>query len=354
MKNRAKKILLWIGITVIGLIILCLLLGWIVFNRYYNMLDYYDYSDDKYVLSDAGEDYISDFEGVESFDEDIEKYHEEIQDNLKQEKKLDLDSKEMINILLLGVDATENQYSGRTDMIMLLTINKKENKICLTSIQRDTYLAIPEEGYDRINMAYAQGGVPLLQDTLKENFGIEAEDYVCVNIFAVMDFIDLIGGIDVELTSEEMDVMNEWYIRAHNISLGNPEGTDYLPVDNPGTYHLNGNQAVAYSRVRFVGSDFARTSRQREVLQLSFEKVKDMSILELNNMLEELLPKIRTDMTQKRFLELMGEMVNLSDYSWDTMTIPADGTWENGKIEGKDVLLIDFKKNIELWMDFVR
>ena len=135
----------------------------------------------------------------------------------------------------------------------------------MTSFLRDIYLSIPGYESNRLNAAYAYGGTKLLTETIKANFGITVDRCLVVNFYVVMDLVDAVGGIDLDVTADEISVMNG-YIRHHNQLLGNPENTDILSSDDAGTIHADGNQALAYARVRYVGTAFARTGRQRTVI----------------------------------------------------------------------------------------
>lgn len=256
-----------------------------------------------------------------------------------------LNDKQVFNILLIGYDSRNEDRRGRSDTNILISINQKLEEITMTSIMRDCYVEIPGYGKNRINAAYAYEGGMLLAETIEKNFEIHVDGYVAVNFFVFMDIIDVIGGVDIEVSGEEIEVMNE-YIKNQNRLLGCREDEDLLNAE--GILHLNGKQTLAYVRVRYVGnSDFDRTQRQRMVLVEVFRKMKEMNLLELNELLNTLLPEVTTDISKKDILFLLLKSPFFLRYEMKTLRIPADGTFKESRIDGMEVLEVDLKKNIE-------
>lgn len=283
-------------------------------------------------------------------DDEIEDLETELQKNLEQmEANSDLYHTDAFNILLIGVDSRSESMSGRSDSMILVSINKQTKQVTMTSFLRDIYLSIPGYGSNRLNAAYAYGGTELLTETIKANFGITVDRCLVVNFYLVMDLVDAVGGIDLELSADEIRVMNQYYISHHNRLLGNPEGTDMLSESDAGTVHVNGNQALAYARVRYVGTDFARTGRQRTVISKCLEKVKKMSLGEISGLAEKFLPRVLTDLSEGDCATLLLMMLNLGDYEFDNLTIPVDGTWNYANIRGMSVITVDFSANAQAW-----
>lgn len=252
----------------------------------------------------------------------------------------------VMNILLIGYDSRDADSRGRSDTNILVSINQETKEITMTSIMRDCYVSIPGYGNNRINAAYAFGGGSLLIETIEKNFQISVNNYVAVNFYAFMDIIDLIGGIEIEVSDAEAEVMNG-YITELNGMEGCEEKTDWL--DEGGTLHLNGKQTLAYTRVRYVGNaDFKRTERQRTVLEKVFEKAKQMNLLELNDLLNRLLPEVSTDMSEKEVLFLLLKGPAYLQYDLKSLRIPADGTYESLRINGMEVLGVDLEANKKL------
>lgn len=362
-KKNKKKILFTVLGVLLGLILALFLAAYFIFKHYYGLLDYHHAEQEEWETlapeelkePDAPENGSDENAGnAEDMisDEELSEIEKELLENLESMQEVSDLNTDSFNILLVGVDAREDKFAGRSDAMILLSVNKEMKTLTLTSFLRDIYCAIPEHGSNRLNAAFAFGGPKLLKSTLQGNFGISADRYVVVNFTSVRDFIDAIGGVDIEISKEEIQVMNS-YIAGQNKLWGNEKDTDIIPEDNAGSNHLNGNQALAYARVRYVGTDFARTGRQRTIINLAFEKVKKMSIPEMTDLLEKFLPKVRTDLTEGDFASLLFLMLDISAYSMDTMTIPMEGTWTSTNIRGMSVLTIDFKKNADAWYEKV-
>lgn len=349
-KRKGRIALLIIGIVVL-LLIICALAGYLVFHHYYSLLDYKSASEwesaDASEYDEDDEYETSDLE--EMSEDDLADLEAEMEETLKSIATLETDT---YNILLVGVDSRSDTNTGRSDCMILISVDEEDQRIVMTSFLRDIYLSIPGYGYNRLNAAFAYGGPDLLESTILANFGITVDKYVVVNFYTVMEFIDAVDGVDIEVTAEEIAVMNN-YIKSHNSLLGNDEDTDIISEDDAGLLHLNGNQALAYARVRYVGTDFARTGRQREILEKVFEKMKDMSILDMVDLFEEFFPDITTDLTEGDFASLLLMLLDASSYSLDSMAIPATGTWSNANINGMAVLTIDFQANIDIWYELV-
>lgn len=355
-------------VVVIIVLILLISLSVYFFYHYYNMLDKSSYdggSGEINVSEDIAEDsFYEEGELVNDAYEDIEEaspeeilsIEEALEKNLEDmASNSELYNTDCFNLLLIGVDSRSNNYSGRSDVMILVSINKETKRVVMTSILRDTFVSIPGNGTNRLNAAYAYGGEDLLVEAIKANFGIAVDRCAIVNFYVVMDLVNAVGGVDIELSSDVISVMNQYYISELNRLLGDSEGADLIDSSLAGTIvHLNGKQALAYARVRYVGTDFARTARQREVIMLCMNKMKGMSLSELDSLAEELLPKIRTNLTESDCASLLLMALNISSYSFGNMTIPIEGSWSNANIRGMSVLTIDFQKNTEAWFNLVQ
>ena len=253
------------------------------------------------------------------------------------------DNEETFRILLIGVDSKVDDLRGRSDTMILFDINPNTKKIIMTSLLRDIYVDIPGRGSDRINAAYAYGGAKLLTQTIAKSFGIQVDKYVIVNFGMVCDIVDALGGVEVDVTEEELKEINlNALVREHS-------GTDQLPESCVGIVRLNGRQALAYARIRRIDSDFARTGRQREIITASIEKLKQTDIFEINTLLNEILPQVTTNLTEKDILSLLAMAIKRKDYSIESMAIPVSGTWEYVTIDKKAVIKIDFAANAKAW-----
>lgn len=245
----------------------------------------------------------------------------------------------VVNLLLVGQDRREGEGRARSDAMILCTINKHTKTLTMTSFMRDMYVQIPGYSDNRINVSYALGGCELLDECLKVNFGIEVDGNIEVDFYGCMDAIDMVGGVEIELTQAEANYLN----RRGNWEVTNESGWNL----KAGMNRLTGSQAVAYSRVRDVGNgDFGRTERQRKVLTALLEQSKDMSLTEIHNFLRAVLPKFTTDMTNSEILGYALAIFKLlPDLQINTIRIPADGAFRDAWIREMSVLLPDLEKN---------
>ena len=251
------------------------------------------------------------------------------------------------NILLIGNDSRENGDDGRSDAMILLSISNKTDTIYITSLLRDMYVEIPgrEEG-NRLNAAYSYGGAELLMETVEANFDIEVNRYVRVNFEAFANLVDAVGGIELELTAEEIEYVNG-YLVEYNQLLGRPQGTDNMDTSVSGLVHLNGPQALAYTRNRYLGMDFGRTERQRKVLMAIIKKAPLALLTNGEELMNGLLPNLSTNLTRKECFDLSlmaGKMLTCEIVS---DSIPQPDTYKNATIRGMSVLEVDFEENIE-------
>lgn len=249
------------------------------------------------------------------------------------------------NILLIGNDSRENSDDGRSDAMILLSVSSKTDTIYITSLLRDMYVDIPgyEEG-NRLNAAYSYGGAELLLETVEENFDIEVNRYVRVNFEAFAGLVDAVGGIELELSQKEVEYVNG-YLVEYNMLLDRPQGTDNLDTSVSGLVHLNGPQALAYTRNRDLGADFGRTERQRKVLSAIIQKLPSALLSNGKEILNGLLPNLTTNLTQKECFDLGLMAGKLFTHEIVSDSIPQPDTYKSVKIRGMSVLEVDFEAN---------
>lgn len=248
------------------------------------------------------------------------------------------------NILLIGNDSRSADESGRSDAMILVSISSKTNSIHLTSLLRDIYVDIPGHDGNRLNAAYAYGGPELLMETLEENFDIEVNRYMLVNFQAFANLVDAVGGVDLELSNEEVQYVNG-YLVEYNQLEGRPEGTDYLDTSLSGTIHLNGPQALAYCRNRYIGSDFARTERQRKVVTAAIKNAPLALVANGGDLIEGVMSNVTTNLTKTELSGLMMQAPMMLTYDMVSGSIPLEGTYSNANIRGMAVLEVDFEAN---------
>ena len=248
------------------------------------------------------------------------------------------------NILLIGNDSRNADEGGRSDAMILVSISSRTNSIHLTSLLRDIYVDIPGHDGNRLNAAYAYGGPELLMETLEENFDIEVNRYMLVNFQAFANLVDAVGGVDLELSNEEVQYVNG-YLVEYNQLEGRAEGTDYLDSSLSGNIHLNGPQALAYCRNRYIGSDFARTERQRKVVAAAVKNAPFALVTNGSELIEGVMSNITTNLTKNELSGLMMQAPMMITYDMVSGSIPLEGTYSNANIRGMAVLEVDFEAN---------
>lgn len=248
-------------------------------------------------------------------------------------------------VLLIGTDARDAaEERGRSDAVILLTINAKTREISLNSFLRDAYVEIPGHGQGRLNAAYSLGGAELLMDAIEQNYNVSIDDYVCTGFQGLAGMIDALGGVELTLSDAEAEAVNGILRNELNELLGYDETADLLP--SGGTLLLNGRQTVAYSRIRYVGNaDFERTSRQREVASAISERAKTRAFFAVPALMQDALPYVTTNMHTAELYVLSLRAPFLMGYTAQEHQIPADGTWTPETIDGESVLLVDFAAN---------
>lgn len=250
----------------------------------------------------------------------------------------------VINILLIGNDSRENGEDGRSDAMILLSISSRTKKVYMTSLLRDMYVDIPGHDGNRLNAAYSFGGAELLMETIEKNLDITVNRYMLVNFEAFANLVDAVDGVDLELTSQEIEYVNG-YLVEYNILLGRAEGTDYMDTSQGGVVHLNGAQALAYSRNRYLGTDFGRTERQRKVLEAVIKKLPLAILTNPKELIEGLMPNLTTNLTKTECYRLGLTAAKMLTYDMEQLVIPQPGTYSDASIRGMAVLQVDFAAN---------
>lgn len=253
------------------------------------------------------------------------------------------------NIMLFGTDASELDSSGRSDSMMILTVDPIRNKIKVTSLMRDSYVRIPGFGEDKLNHAYAYGGPELAIRTINENFGLNIQEFATVDFSTLPKVIDLIGGVEINVTSEEFDDIN------NIIFMDNKDFDKYTPyLQAPGLQTLTGDQALCYARNRSSeGGDFARTQRQRAVIESLFKKGLETPITSYPSILNKVLPSITTNMTSSDILALGKNIVSISNGSLEQARFPLDEYADGGYIDDIWYLLYDRQTTKKQVQDYI-
>lgn len=252
----------------------------------------------------------------------------------------------VINILLIGNDSRQNGEDGRSDAMILISVSDKTKSIYMTSLLRDMYVDIPGHDGNRLNAAYSFGGAELLMETIEKNLDIPVNRYVLVNFEAFAKLVDAVGGVDLELTTEELEYVNG-YLVEYNMLTDRPQGTDNMDTSKPGMVHLNGPQALAYCRNRYIGTDFGRTERQRKVLTAVIQKLPASMGTNAQELIDGLMPNLTTNLTQTECYRLSLMAGKLLTYDIVSDNIPQPNTYSNATIRKMAVLEVDFEANIK-------
>lgn len=251
------------------------------------------------------------------------------------------------NILLIGTDGRTKDDRGRSDTMILLSINSKTNKMYLTSLMRDSYVDIQGHGNNKLNAAYSFGGADLLIDTIQRNFKIEITDYISVNFNAFATVVDAVDGIEVEISDREAEAINQILHDEVNQIMGDPIDADYL--SGGGKVKLNGKQALSYARIRHVGNaDFERTERQREVLTKIAGKAKSFNPSKITKIMKSALPEMTTNMGTMELYLLSLRAPFILTYDMEQLRVPAENTYHGEVFDCGDSLVVDFGTNIDM------
>ncbi|MDL2206027.1 LCP family protein, partial [Eubacteriales bacterium OttesenSCG-928-N13] len=258
----------------------------------------------------------------------------------------------MTNILLVGIDARRNEKTGRSDTMIIATLDSNNNCIKLTSFMRDLYVEIPGRKGNRLNAAYVFGGADLLKKTLTKNFGIDIDYYVTVRFDSVADIVDQLGGMTINVEKKYLPRVNA-VIKMDNKSNGLKINSGL--VAEPGEQVLTGRQTLAYARYRYGDpqGDAGRTARQREVILKLLDIIKDKSLIELAQLALSNLDKVETDMSIADMLRLAPAAFQLKDSDVKQLRIPIDGSYSSQRISGMAVYVPNRNKNKKALADFI-
>ena len=258
------------------------------------------------------------------------------------------------NVLLIGSDSRGGER-GRSDTMMLVSINKRTDEITLTSFMRDCYVDIPEYGWDKLNASYSYGGADLVMDTIEANFGIKIDNYAAVDFVSFANIVDAVGGIEIDVSEAEIREINTILQAEVNGLMGDDALDDLLDVDDDGKIKLNGKQALSYARIRYVGNaDFERTERQRKVIEMIFNKVKDIGPSVISQVSDEVLPNVTTNMTTGELYMLSLRVPFLFGYDIQKLQVPAENSFHGDSTPSGDALIIDdFDANYYMLKDEV-
>ena len=227
---------------------------------------------------------------------------------------------EIINILLVGSDGRPGEEVSRSDSMMILTVDNKHKKLKLTSLGRDTYVMIPKHGYQKLTHAYAYGKEKLLIQTIEDNFKLDIQNYAQVDFFSFMDIVDALGGVDVNIKSEEIPELNKFVAECYRWS--NHKNGPLKYFSKTGKQTLVGYQALTYARIRKSDGTMERDDRQRKVIEAIIHKVDGISISKYPKLLDAVKPYVKTNMTPTEIMYLGKDVLSIGNLTIDTMQFP--------------------------------
>lgn len=326
MKNKKKinkiKVIIFAALGfVVTLVVAVVVLVWSLLDR----MNYVPLDEDYTILEETKEHEEDEFDEEDvtnSSQDEINDYQSAVENAIANQDIELPDLGDIYNIMLIGTDERKIGGSSRSDSMILVSINKKSKQIVFTSFMRDSYVKIPNKGFYKLNAAYAYGGVELLFDTMEYNFSIYPEKYIQVNFMSFVKVVDILGGVEVSVEENELYWVNQ-YIGANNKILGEPIGSGLLTFANGSPQVLSGKQALAYSRVRYVGNaDFTRTQRQRTVMDSIFKKMQKTDPATLIELFYKIFPEVTTNIPKDEFLELICLIPELSEYDMVSHSVP--------------------------------
>lgn len=335
-KHKALRIAAYCAAALILLLLVAAIVGYGYIHHYLGKIDREEITGNMQLTP---EELIGD-ETVPVTDsaEHIQQAEQEFQE-AQQLQRLESDSIE--NILLIGSDRRSKSEYGRSDSMILLTLNHDTGNIHLTSLMRAMYVCIPRSDGDTwgmLNWSYSWGGPQLLIDTVELNFRIDIDRYVVVDFQSFKNAIDILNGVDIELTSAEASL---------------------LFGGGAGTYHLNGEKALMYAQIRYIDNDFVRTGRQRKVLMALLQKASGSDLSSLMAMADEILPMVNTNLTNTEILRNVANALPMLKNPLTQRMLPIEneaGKTYTGKIyvHGSEMYKVDFETNIRALHEFLQ
>ena len=316
-KKKKKSLFFKISITIVSIIALLIVIGIGIFFSIFNKMDNVDLNKGNLGVTPK---------------EELEVY-----DNYKKIK----------NIALFGIDSADGV--GRSDSMMIATVDPIHDKLKITSLMRDSYVNIEGHGYDKLNHAYAFGGPELSIKTINQTFGLNVEEFVTVDFASIPKIIDILGGLELNITSEELEYINS-YIDDINI-----QDSTYSPhITYAGPQVVDGVQALAYSRIRYTsGGDYERTRRHRTVLEGLFNKALSLSPTQYPTIINQILPYVQTNLGTTDIISLASKVATMGSGTLEQDRFPRDGFCWGENIDGIYYLGFDEAVTKKQVMDYI-
>lgn len=286
-----------------------------------------------YEDSDEADQIIEDAKNNEKTADILKDNDKQIEKNIKNNKIWY--NNDIINILLMGIDNGSINYPyGRSDSMIVASINKKTKKVKLVSLARSAYVSIKGYPNTRLNHAHGYGGAALAMNTVERNYRIRIDNYISTNFECFKQLIDQLGGVDITLTKKEA--------RAMKAKLRS-EGYTYIGAGN---YRLNGETALYYVRLRKIDSDRQRTQRQRNVLTSIATRIQNMGFIEMNSLLNRILPLITTNLSKR---QIVSQLTNVSSYLSNGIEqdVLPNKVFPLELRDGYEVMIVDWDHEVE-------
>ena len=258
------------------------------------------------------------------------------------------------NILLVGTDGKYIEKWNRSDSMMVVTIDSKNKDIRISSIARDTYVDIPGYSTEKLTHAYAYEGIDLLREVFKVNFNLDIDKYIAVNFVSFMDIMDELGGVEVNVEEKDIKEINK-YIDACYGYYKNKDEKDKEYITKSGVQRLNGYQALAFSRIRYTDSAFARDNRHREVAESVYKEFAQKGVETYKKCADILLNNTKTNISPMEMMNLAYTVLKINDKDIEQFQFPLE-EYRNGHIINKQkgwVLEWDKEPNLEAWHKFI-
>ncbi len=339
--SRRAAIILLVVLTLVVVVPVC-----IVYGYYHSKIQLLDFDDGTLevegVISESDSEVIADANAMEQATAGLE------QAEVIEAQGEVYDSEDVFNVLFIGTDERTHRFSdnARGDSCMLFSINKQTMKVHLVSFERGMGMPILsgqyEGEYDWLTHTFRYGGADLMMREIQECFKLDVDHYVRVNFYTFEKIIDAVGGVDITLTEREAMGLNGELdtnaITKHRVHAG--------------LNHLDGYDALQYSRIRYIDTDWQRIGRQRNVIEAVIGKTKTLGLSDLNALLDTVLPLVRTNLTEADITELLLLAPKLPQVTVEQMTIPVEGTF--GGMNGlgdRSMYAVDFEKNSQILKD---
>lgn len=259
------------------------------------------------------------------------------------------------NILLVGTDGANVERSNRSDSVMLVTIDNNNKNIKISSIARDTYVDIPGHSTEKLTHAYAYGGIDLLKQVFEVNFNIKVDKYIAVNFVSFMDIMDEIGGVEVNVEEKDVNEINKYIDACYDYYYDRKDEIEKKYITKAGKQRLNGYQALAFSRIRYTDSAYARDNRHREVAESVYKEFLNSGAKEYQRAAEIIIENTKTNISPMEMINLGFTALQINDKEIEQLQFPL-AEYRNGHIISKKkgwVIEWDKEPNLNAWHSFI-